>query len=223
MYRLKNKVKNVKSKIMINMYKAMVEARLLYGVEVWGCLKTELLIDRMRARVAKVILNVPVYAANDAARGEMGWISGLTAILIRILKYYNYIMGKEEGELVKICLKYYLKENEKNTMTKAVGNEIKEVLTKWGIGRSWDEVMSGEKNIKRTLDKVKRRCQDIKIQENFAKMRNMTTLEYYCKIKRIWIKEDYVDGVDNKGKGGVGLVPFRVVEIPGDEEKFREG
>ena len=168
----------------------------------WGCLNTEVLIDRMMARVAKVILNVPVYAANDAARGDVGWNSGLGVILIRVLKYYNYIMGKEEKELVKICLKYYLKENEKNTMTKGVGNEIKDLLTKWGIGRSWDEVLSGEKNINRTLERIKRRCQDIKIQEKFAKMRTMTTLEYYCKIKRVWTKEDYVDGVDNKGRAG---------------------
>ena len=43
-FRLKYKVKNVKSKIMINTYRALVEARLLYGVEAWGCLNTEIII-----------------------------------------------------------------------------------------------------------------------------------------------------------------------------------
>ena len=93
--KLKGRIKNVKSNIIMNVYKTMVEARLLYGVEVWGGINTEDLIDKMRAKVAKVILNVPRYTANDAARGEVGLKSGLGEILIRILKYYNYIMSKD--------------------------------------------------------------------------------------------------------------------------------
>ena len=38
---------------------------------------------------------------------EVGLESGLGEILIRILKYYNYIMSKEDNELVKICLIEY--------------------------------------------------------------------------------------------------------------------
>ena len=70
------------------------------------------------------------------------------------------------------------------------------------MARSWEEVLSGERDIKRVLERIRRRCQDIKLQETFAKMRGMTTLDFYCKIKKIWGKEDYVDGVDNRGRAG---------------------
>ena len=39
--RLRNKLPNVKSKLMFDTYRALVESRMLYGVEVWGSINTE--------------------------------------------------------------------------------------------------------------------------------------------------------------------------------------
>ena len=129
---LKGRIKSVKSNIIMNVYKSMVESRLLYGVEVWGGVNTEDLIDKMRAKVAKVILNAPRYTANDAARCELGLDSGLGEVVVRILKYYNYIMGKEDNEVVKICLVEYIKDRERYKSVNRGGNEIKELLSRWG-------------------------------------------------------------------------------------------
>ena len=80
--KLRNKIPNVKSKLLQETYRAIVESRMLYGVEVWGDISTEILIDRMRAKLAKLVLNLPLYASSDGARCEMGSISGLEIILI---------------------------------------------------------------------------------------------------------------------------------------------
>ena len=119
--KLRNNIPNVKIKLLQETYRAIVESRMLYGVEVWEDISTKILIDRMRAKLAKLVLNLPLYASSDGARCEMGSISGLEIILVRVLKYYNYIMRKGEEDIVKICFEYHLKEIEGG------GRELKEV------------------------------------------------------------------------------------------------
>ena len=115
---------------MFDTYRALVESRMLYGVEVCGSIVTETVIERMRAKLAKLILNVPLCTANDAARCELGWTCGLEVILVRVLKYYNYIMSKGEDAIVKICFQYYLRESEKddNKEHKLMVNKVKRHL-----------------------------------------------------------------------------------------------
>ena len=75
---------------------------------------------------------------------------------------------------------------------------------------------------KKTLMRIKRRGQDIKNQENFAKMRIMTTLEFYSRIKRIWSKEDYVDEGDNKIREGWSWFRLGVWRSRGMRKNFEK-
>ena len=56
--------------------------------------------------------------------------------------------------------------------------------------------------IKMTLNRVRRRCYDIKTQEIFTKMRKMKTLEFYNRIKVGWSREEYVLEGNNKSITG---------------------
>ena len=49
-----------------------------------------------------------------------------------------------------------------------------------------------------TLNRVRRRCDDIKTQEVFTKMRNMKTMKFYSEIKVGWSREEYVLECNNK-------------------------
>ena len=52
------------------------------------------------------------------------------------------------------------------------------------------------------IRRYKKEMRDIKSQETFTRMRRMATLEYYCRIKKSWNKEEYIDRLERKEIAG---------------------
>ena len=79
-----------------------------YGIGIWGGDESWKYLDTMRARYCKRSLNLSGSTYNDVARCEMVWQGSSGLILTRIIRYYNYIIGKGDNEVVKISLNYRL-------------------------------------------------------------------------------------------------------------------
>lgn len=90
-------------------YEATVEAKILYGVELWGTGETWKEINKIRARFCKKVLGIPVNVSSEAAMFEMGLESSRGTILKRKIKYSKYIQKVKPNELMKICLLYQMK------------------------------------------------------------------------------------------------------------------
>ena len=96
-------------KLAQNMYRTLVESKILYAMEIWGEEKIGTIIDALKARFGKIWLKLPFNTANVAVSRELGMESGISILIKIIIKHYYYISSKENDELVKICWNYYIR------------------------------------------------------------------------------------------------------------------
>ena len=82
-----SKLSNIDSKLLTRIYKALVESKMLYGVEIWGDSESWNNLDKIRDRFCKIILGIPGSASNDAARCGLGFESSIGLVLTRIINY----------------------------------------------------------------------------------------------------------------------------------------
>ena len=54
-----NKLPNTDSKLLTRIYKALVESKMLYGIQIWGDSESWNNLDKIRARFCKIILGIP--------------------------------------------------------------------------------------------------------------------------------------------------------------------
>ena len=91
-----------------NIFRALVESKIMYSMVIWGEENVGVIIDKIRARFGKVWLKLPYNTANSVVSKELGMKSGKGTLLTRIIKYYCYIVVKENDEVVKTCMNYYV-------------------------------------------------------------------------------------------------------------------
>ena len=97
----KSRLPEINDELLFRIYRAVVESKMLYGIEIWGEEQSWKFVDAMRARYCKISLNLPVSTCEDAAWCEMGVEGSNGLIPTRIIKYYNYITRKGDNELLR--------------------------------------------------------------------------------------------------------------------------
>lgn len=217
-----SKFNNSDYKFVYRLYRALVESKMLYGIEIWGGEGTDCMLDRMKARFGKVVLNLPISTSNDAVRCEMGMRSSLGQLLAIILKYYKYILEKKSDDWVRLCLEYNLKESEKNNKTNKENRvgRVMSLLEKIGMKEDWYCLTKTNVNIKLLIERVKIRCDDINKQEAFARMSIMKSVKWYIKIKNKWQLEDYITVCTRKEKCGIAWWKLGIWKLRGMRKNY---
>ena len=66
---IKAKLHNNDPKFLFRVYKALVEFKMAFGMEIWAEEGTDIMFDRMRARFSKIIRNLPLTQGKTASVG----------------------------------------------------------------------------------------------------------------------------------------------------------
>ena len=114
-------------------------------------------------------------------------------------------------------------EKGKKVKQKSLVSKIRSVLESWGLIESWCLLIGGESDIKYLLERIKRICKDIKMQEAFARMRRMITLEFYSRVKKSWEKQAYIDRLDRKDKTGWAWFRLGLWKSRGVRKNYERG
>ena len=68
-------------KLASNIYKALVESKILYAMETWGEEKLGGIIDSLKARFGKIWFKLPYNTENVAVSRELGMESGINILI----------------------------------------------------------------------------------------------------------------------------------------------
>ena len=136
-------------------------------MEIWGEENLGRTIDSLKSRFGKIWLKLPYNTSNAAVSRELGMESGISILIKKIIKYYYYISSKENDELVKICLNYYIlrSENRGELSLNFRVDRVERLLEKMGLKYLWEKVIRQEDDLKRMLKVISVRCNDIFRQE----------------------------------------------------------
>ena len=123
-------------------YYAVIEAKTVYGCEIWGMNNAPTEINKIRNKYCKSILNIPVNASNIAARLEMGFSDIKIKLMESSLKF---VLKRATSKNNKFINKY-ITEQLKHPKSSYFKNII-ETLTTIGMGDCLNNTNSQEPNM----------------------------------------------------------------------------
>ena len=94
--------------------------------------------------------------------------SGMGTLLTRIIKYYCYIVDKENDEVVKTCMNYYdqkMRVRGKLNLNFRI-DRVVSMLEKIGLKYVWQKMINQEDDLRGIIRKIEDRCNDIFKQES---------------------------------------------------------
>jgi hypothetical protein len=100
-----NKFGHIPPDVMCKIVDTKVAPILFYGCELWGTSES-ILIERVHLRFCRYLLSLPKMASSDAVRGELGRYPLVVQTVMRVIKYWLYILNLNYDRILYQCYKY---------------------------------------------------------------------------------------------------------------------
>jgi hypothetical protein len=144
---------NIEVKVLEQVYNALLESRMMTGVEIWGLEDGWKEIKKVHELFCKRVMGTPNTAANGAYVKELGRTNRKEKVIETVLTYWQRLRQMDEMSLLGVALKQQSLEKGKNWL-----NKMKQELEGLGMGDIW---IMGEENNRNVWRKVSKRCMDI--------------------------------------------------------------
>jgi hypothetical protein len=154
---------NIEVKVLEKVYNALVESRMMTGVEIWGLEDGWKEIKKVQELFCKRVMGTPNTAANGVCVKELGRTNRKKKVMERVLRYWQRLRETDEMSLLGVALKQQSLEKGKNWL-----NKIKQELEGLDMGDIW---IMGEENNRNAWREVSKRCMDIERQNMEASMK----------------------------------------------------
>lgn len=177
----------VDCKVFFKIYDAQVLPVLLYGSEVWGFKRFDVL-ERAHLFACKRILNVGTKTPNAMVLGDLGRMPIFVHSATRCIKYWLRLLTLEESRLPKktYTMLYNLSEQGKKTWPFFV----KEILFQNGFGQVW--LQQGVGSVCSFLNAFKVRLTDQYRQTWHSEIHEKERFSYYKTFKNSFVVEPYL-------------------------------
>jgi hypothetical protein len=185
---------NIEVKVLEEVYNALVESRMMTGVEIWGLEDGWKEIEKVHELFCKRLMETPNTAANGACVKEHGRTNRKEKVIERVLRYWQRLREMDEMSLLGDALKQQSLEKGKNWL-----NKLKRELEGLGIGDIW---IKGEENNRNVWREVSRRCMDTERQNMEASMKEKRSLVFYNKLKYNWENKSYIEVCTQEARRG---------------------
>jgi hypothetical protein len=129
---------NIEVKVLEQVYNALVESRMMTGVEIWGFEDGWEEIKKVHELFCKIVMGTSNTAANGACVEELGRTNRKEKVIERVLRYWQRLREEVKMSLLGDALKQRSLEKGKKWL-----NKIKQELEGLGMGDIW---IMGEEN-----------------------------------------------------------------------------
>jgi hypothetical protein len=203
---------NIEVKVAEQVYNALVESRMMAGVEIWGLEDGWKEIKKVHELFCKRVMGKPNTAANGACVRELGRTNGKDKVIERVLRYWQRLLEMDEMSLLGDVLKQQSLQKGKNWL-----NKIKQELEGLGMGDIW---IMGEENNRNIWREVSKRCMDIERQNMEASMTEKRSLVFYNELKNNWEKKLYIEVCSEESRRGIGWWKMGIRKLKGVRENI---
>jgi hypothetical protein len=117
---------------------------------------------------------------------ELGRDSRRGKMMSTLMKYWQRILQMDKDELVRVY--YDCKIN--NVQYDSWAKKLEKEVNKIGLGHIWQNPTKNQRG--KTCKEIEERCNDIEQQNFFAILREKRSLIFYCNMKLLWAREEYV-------------------------------
>jgi len=174
-------------KIQLDLFDKLIKPILLYGCEIWGFGKNDVL-ERVHLKFCKILLNLKSSTPNYMVYGELGRHPIEIDIKVRAISYWARLQGGKESKYANLLYKLSRKLNDRSPVFSWI-NFIKKILNDCGFPIIWEtEIVDGQEFIKNV---VKQRLLDQFTQNWFASLNNSTKALNYRIFKEKLEFEEY--------------------------------
>ena len=177
--------------IFFKLFDSQVKPILLYGAEVWGMKKREI-IEKVHLYACKKLLGVSNKTPNSFIYSELNRYPLVIDARMRVFKYWAKVLGMEEGRLPSQAYRRELRELNKEG---GWGMMLQEYLTANGFGNVWEEQDGG---LVYSMGKeIKQRMIDIFWQEEHSGMEESRSRRFvtYFSFKEGHEREGYLNDI----------------------------
>ena len=172
----------------ISLFDSMVTPILLYGSDVWGIYEYKD-VDRLQIKFLKHILGVRQQTPNAAVLGEVGCLPLSVLAKIKSFKFWTRLT---QNKASATYIAYLNQCN--NNRTKCWAHHIKKSLETLGLGYIW----SAQNTNIDFFFTIRQRIIDQYKQLWGATINSMPKLEYYCRYKKEFKFEKYLEILGNE-------------------------
>lgn len=173
---LDKKMPNIEYKVMKNVFNAVVKAKVLYGVEIWGVDQGIVALDVVVSKFAKIIMGLPSCTANSGVRMMCEGVSIRADIVKRIVKYWLRLKTGRGGEILGMAYQHQMKHQNEGYWV----DGVKKLLDDIGRGCYWET--NSRRDDRGLCKKVVQRVIDIERQAIRVDCNSKRTLIEFCKL-----------------------------------------
>jgi hypothetical protein len=131
---MRSRAPNIKVKVLEQVYNALVESRMITGVEIWGLEDGWKEVQKVHELFCKTVMGTPNTAANGVCVKELRRTNRKEKVMERVLRYWQRLQEMDEMSLLGDSLKQQSLEKGKNWL-----NKIKQELERTGYGGYLDK------------------------------------------------------------------------------------
>ena len=186
-------LRTMNTAVFFRLYDAQIQPTLLYGSEIWGLEKREL-VERTHMFACKRFLNVSVKTPSVMCSGELGRLPISISATIRAIKYWFRLQRMPVHRLPKQAYLMICRENENMSLNWA--KSVEQTLSRLGFAYVW--LKSGNVSEKSFVRSLKERLYDCAKQEWYMKVSESDRLAFYRSIKRNLQCESYLNFIKIK-------------------------
>ena len=196
--------------IFFKLFDCQVKPMLLYGAEIWGMKKRDI-IEKVHLFACKKLLGVSAKTPNSFIYFELNRYPLFVDARVRVYKYWVKLLGMEEGRIPKQAYRRELREMDKEN---GWGKLLKENLERMGMGNIWE----GQEEVvaKRASKEFKQRQIDIFWQEEHSGMEESRSRRFvtYLSFKEGHEREEYLGNIRvPKFRRAITRFRFGITEI----------
>ena len=191
MFSLVSKCRKLKLPIdtQLELFDSTVLPIMLYGAEVWGQEKIDVL-EKLHLKFLKYVLNVNSRTCNNMVYGELGRFPIYLSVKLRMLSYWCSLLTNRETKLSKMIYDSLLNLFNRNEYCSTWIASIKNLLDDCGLSEIWNS--QSIVNTNWLKNKVKQVLQDQFIQKWRSELNNMTSCDTYVNFKEVFELEKYL-------------------------------
>ncbi len=178
----------------IELFLKTIDPILLYGAEVWGFQKFEIL-EKFRLRCLKSILHVRISTPSYMVYGELGIQPLECEIKSRMIGYWGKVIT---GKAVKFSSILYMISRQKQStsvFTSHWNTKIEHILNETGFSYIWQQHDPSTSYLQKRHE-IRQRIYDQSLQNIKSDEENSMKKKHYMLLKDDWKQEKYLTNID---------------------------